>query len=303
MHAAAQQFVEAYLHKLRHQRRLAGHTLSNYARDLQRFMQFLDTLAIDRWDKVDEACIRQFIAQRHRQQISARSNQRELSALRGFFNYLISEHNFRYNPAQAVQAPKAKQALPKTLDVDQVQQLVEIKADTPLAIRDKAILELFYSSGLRLSELVNLDLDKMKLDEALVEVKGKGDKTRRVPIGRKAMTALRNWLNIRSDYIKEDTPAVFLSERGTRLSPRSIQQRLRHWAQVQGMPSHVHPHMLRHSFASHILESSGDLRAVQELLGHSDINTTQIYTHLDFQHLAKVYDKAHPRANKKITNK
>ncbi len=301
MHADANKLVTAYLDKLRHQRHLSPHTLSNYARDLQRFTHYLDSIKIDHWDKVDEACIRQFIAQRHRQQISARSSQRELSALRSFFNYLISEHGLRYNPAQVVQAPKAKQPLPKTLDVDQVQQLVEIKTDTPLAIRDKAILELFYSCGLRLSELVGLNLEKMNLARALVEVKGKGDKTRLVPIGSKAIAAIRNWLNIRSQYIKQDTPAVFVSERGSRLSQRSIQQRLRHWAQVQGMASHVHPHMLRHSFASHILESSGDLRAVQELLGHSDINTTQIYTHLDFQHLAKVYDKAHPRANKKVS--
>ena len=302
MHTAANQLVATYLDKLRYQRRLSGHTLSNYARDLQRFSQYLDTIEIASWDNVDEACIRQFIAQRHRQQISARSSQRELSALRSFFNYLISEQQLAYNPAQSVQAPKAKQALPKTLDVDQMQQLVEINTDTPLAVRDKAILELFYSCGLRLSELVGLDLP-LDLQQALVTVTGKGNKTRAVPIGNKAIDALRAWLQIRGDFIKEKTDAVFLSERGTRLSPRSIQQRLRHWAQVQGMASHVHPHMLRHSFASHILESSGDLRAVQELLGHSDINTTQIYTHLDFQHLAKVYDKAHPRANKKISNK
>jgi integrase/recombinase XerC len=302
MHTAANQLVATYLDKLRYQRRLSGHTLSNYARDLQRFSQYLDTIEIASWDNVDEACIRQFIAQRHRQQISARSSQRELSALRSFFNYLISEQQLAYNPAQSVQAPKAKQALPKTLDVDQMQQLVEINTDTPLAVRDKAILELFYSCGLRLSELVGLDLP-LDLQQALVTVTGKGNKTRAVPIGSKAIDALRAWLQIRGDFIKEKTDAVFLSERGTRLSPRSIQQRLRHWAQVQGMASHVHPHMLRHSFASHILESSGDLRAVQELLGHSDINTTQIYTHLDFQHLAKVYDKAHPRANKKISNK
>jgi integrase/recombinase XerC len=302
MHTAANQLVATYLDKLRYQRRLSGHTLSNYARDLQRFSQYLDTIEIASWDNVDEACIRQFIAQRHRQQISARSSQRELSALRSFFNYLISEQQLAYNPAQSVQAPKAKQALPKTLDVDQMQQLVEINTDTPLAVRDKAILELFYSCGLRLSELVGLDLP-LDLQQALVTVTGKGNKTRAVPIGSKAIDALRAWLQIRGDFIKEKSDAVFLSERGTRLSPRSIQQRLRHWAQVQGMASHVHPHMLRHSFASHILESSGDLRAVQELLGHSDINTTQIYTHLDFQHLAKVYDKAHPRANKKISNK
>ena len=301
MHAAASKQIEKYFHKLRHERHLSAHTLSNYSRDLQRFSQFLDTNKIENWDQVDEACIRQFIAQRHRQQISARSSQRELSALRSFFNYLISEQQLNFNPAQTVQAPKAKQALPKTLDVDQMQQLVEIKTDTPLAVRDKAILELFYSCGLRLSELIGLDLPKLDLKQALVTVTGKGNKTRTVPIGRKAVAALHAWLQIRGDYIKEATPAVFVSERGTRLSPRSIQQRLRHWAQVQGMASHVHPHMLRHSFASHILESSGDLRAVQELLGHSDINTTQIYTHLDFQHLAKVYDKAHPRANKKIS--
>lgn len=301
MHTDAKQLLSAYLDKLRHQRHLSPHTISNYTRDLERFSQYLDSIGIEHWDKVDETGIRQFIAQRHRQQISARSNQRELSALRSFFNFLISEHDYPFNPAKSVQAPKAKQTLPKTLDVDQVQQLIEIKTDTPLAIRDKAILELFYSSGLRLSELVNLNLDRMNLSEALVEVKGKGDKSRRVPIGQKAITALREWLKIRNDFLKCDSEAVFLSERGNRLSQRSIQQRLSHWAQVQGMANHVHPHMLRHSFASHILESSGDLRAVQELLGHSDINTTQIYTHLDFQHLAKVYDKAHPRANKKAS--
>ena len=248
MHTAANQLVATYLDKLRYQRRLSGHTLSNYARDLQRFSQYLDTIEIASWDNVDEACIRQFIAQRHRQQISARSSQRELSALRSFFNYLISEQQLAYNPAQSVQAPKAKQALPKTLDVDQMQQLVEINTDTPLAVRDKAILELFYSCGLRLSELVGLDLP-LDLQQALVTVTGKGNKTRAVPIGSKAIDALRAWLQIRGDFIKEKTDAVFLSERGTRLSPRSIQQRLRHWAQVQGMalrdpavsPAHAAP--------------------------------------------------------------
>ncbi|MEJ2361581.1 MAG: tyrosine recombinase XerC [Gammaproteobacteria bacterium] len=302
MHAAAGQLVDAFLDKLRHQRQLSSHTLSNYARDLQRFRLYLDSIKLDSWDQVDEACIRQFIAQRHRQQISARTSQRELSALRSFFNFLISEQHLRYNPAQAVQAPKARQALPRVLDVDQVQQLVEIKADTPLAVRDRAILELFYSCGLRLSELAGLDLP-LDLGQALLTVVGKGNKTRSVPIGSKAIAALRAWLDIRGDFVKLANNAVFLSERGGRLSVRSIQQRLRHWARVQGLTDHVHPHMLRHSFASHILESSGDLRAVQELLGHSDINTTQIYTHLDFQHLAKVYDSAHPRASKKAGRK
>jgi len=301
MQAKARQQLDQYFDYLRHQRRLSGHTLSNYARDLNRFARYLDANAIERWQRVDEACIRGFIAQRHRQQISARSSQRELSALRSFFNYLITEQVLDYNPAQAVQAPKAKRSLPKTLDADQMQQLVEISAETPLALRDRAILELFYSSGLRLSELVGLNLAQLDLGQGLVTVTGKGNKTRRVPIGSKAAVALREWLKIRGDFLKQDTDAVFLSARGRRISTRSVQQRLRHWASAQGIASHVHPHMLRHSFASHILESSGDLRAVQELLGHSDINTTQIYTHLDFQHLAKVYDKAHPRATKKVT--
>jgi len=299
MDDSAQRQLEQFFKKIRYERQLSPHTLSNYARDLNRFAAFLVQQDITRWQDVTETLVRQFVAQRHRQQLSARSSARELSALRSFFNFLISEQQLDFNPAQHVQAPKPKQALPRTLDVDQVQQLLEIDATTPLAIRDKAILELFYSSGLRLSELVSLDLAQLDLRQAMLRVTGKGNKTRHVPIGRKAIAALRDWLQLRSDFNKQGSTAVFLSERGNRLSRRSVQQRLRHWAQRQGMVSHVHPHMLRHSFASHLLESSGDLRAVQELLGHSDINTTQIYTHLDFQHLARVYDQAHPRANKK----
>jgi len=194
---------------------------------------------------------------------------------------------------------KTARRLPKVLDVDQTIQLVEIDEDDPLAIRDRAILELMYSSGLRLSELINLDMNEIDFSDALVTVTGKGKKTRTIPVGRHAVSALKTWLKKRNQFADENETAIFVSRRGRRISARNIQQRLKQWAIKQGLANHVHPHMLRHSFASHLLESSGDLRAVQELLGHADISTTQIYTHLDFQHLAKVYDKAHPRAIKK----
>lgn len=299
MNDTARRQLEQFLKKLRYERRLSPHTLTNYARDLRCFSDFLTQQAVLRWEDVNETVVRQYVAHRHRQQLGARSSARELSAVRSLFNFLISEQQLTFNPAQHVQAPRAKQTLPRTLDADQMQQLLTIDAKEPLAIRDRAILELFYSSGLRLSELVNLNMEEIKLNQATLRVTGKGKKTRDLPIGRKAVDALRDWLKLRDDFNKQNNQAVFLSERGTRLSMRSVQQRLRHWAQRQGMASHVHPHMLRHSFASHLLESSGDLRAVQELLGHSDISTTQVYTHLDFQHLAKVYDQAHPRASKK----
>ena len=299
MHNTGTTLIENFFKKLQHERQLSAHTISNYRRDLARFTDYLTKHDISDWSSISETNVRNYISSRHRQQLAARSLQRELSAIRSFFNYLITEQQITYNPAKSVQAPKAKQPLPKTLDVDQMQRLLEINDRGPLAIRDKAILELFYSSGLRLSELVSLDLNQLELKQAIITVTGKGNKTRRLPVGKKAIEALQNWLSVRRDYIKTENNAVFLSQQGKRLSARSVQQRMRHWAQKQGMASHVHPHMLRHSFASHILESSGDLRAVQELLGHSDINTTQIYTHLDFQHLARVYDKAHPRANKK----
>lgn len=299
MQTADHNLVDQFFKKLQYERHLSSHTISNYRRDLDRFASYLDKQQITSWPDINEADVRNYISARHRQQLAARSLQRELSAIRSFFNYLITEQILSYNPAKSVQAPKAKQPLPKTLDVDQMQRLLEIKDNDPLAIRDRAILELFYSSGLRLSELVGLNLEQLELKQAMLTVTGKGNKTRRLPIGKKAIEALQDWINIRRDITKTENNAVFLSQQGKRLSARSVQQRMRYWAQKQGMASHVHPHMLRHSFASHVLESSGDLRAVQELLGHSDINTTQIYTHLDFQHLARVYDKAHPRANKK----
>lgn len=294
-----QKELDRFFHKLQYERQLSPHTLDNYGRDLRRFSQHLDELAVNNLNEVTESHISSYVAQRHRHQIGAKSIQRELSAIRSFFNFLITEQQLKINPAKEVRAPKMGRKLPKTLDVDQVQHFLAITETTPIAIRDIAILELFYSSGLRLSELVNLDLAQLDLGQGLVTVTGKGDKMRIVPVGKQAISAIKAWLKVRNKKASGPDGALFLNQTGKRLSARSVQQRMRYWAQKQAMPAHVHPHMLRHSFASHVLESSGDLRAVQELLGHSDINTTQIYTHLDFQHLATVYDKAHPRAKLK----
>lgn len=291
--------LQDFLDRLRYERQLSPHTLEAYQRDLNGFADFLANQAVAGLKQIDEQHIRGFLAWRHRQGIQAKSLQRQLAAIRTFFNFLLKEGQAGYNPARDVQAPKVTRKLPTTLDVDQTSQLLEIKAADPLAIRDRAILELFYSSGLRLSELVNLDMPDIDLPEAMIQVTGKGNKTRRLPVGRKAVSAIQDWLKIRRDYLNGEQNALFVSRRGTRLSARSIQKRMRDRAIKQGIDIPVHPHMLRHSFASHLLESSGDLRAVQELLGHADISTTQIYTHLDFQHLARVYDAAHPRAKKK----
>lgn len=262
-------------------------------------LEFVNAQEVHQWNELDGRQIRSFVAWRHRQGIGGRSLQRNLSATRAFYRYLIGEGVAQHNPAEGVQAPKSPKKLPKLLDVDQAAKLLEIDAKDTLAIRDRAILELMYSSGLRLSELVMLDLVSLDLADAVVTVVGKGNKTRAIPIGKQARKAIKQWLNIRDKMANNEELAVFVSQRGNRISRRSIQQRLSQWAIKQGITSHVNPHMLRHSFASHLLESSGDLRAVQELLGHADISTTQVYTHLDFQHLANVYDDAHPRAHKK----
>jgi len=248
---------------------------------------------------MDGRRIRAYVAQRHRQGLGGRSLQRKLSAIRAFYRYLLRQGTVKANPAQGILTPKTARKLPHTLDVDQSAQLVEIKGDDILTLRDRAILELLYSCGLRLSELVNLDTCSIDHADGLVTVTGKGNKTRILPIGRQARQALQSWLKVRAGLAAEEQAALFVSRRGSRISARNIQQRLRQWAVKQGIATHVHPHMLRHSFATHILESSSDLRAVQELLGHADISTTQVYTHLDFQHLARVYDQAHPRAHKK----
>lgn len=289
------QFLD-YLH---HERGLSPRTRSAYQRDLALFSEELKRLEIEDPGKVDEHQVRQLVARLHRRGLGPRSLQRLLSALRSFYRWMMREGFAEHNPATAVKAPKSPAKLPATLDSDAVTRLLDIKADSPLAIRDKAIMELFYSSGLRLSELASLRWDQIDPTSGLITVTGKGNKTRVVPVGSYAAKALTAWRKARGNFAGFDEPHIFVSNRGSPISTRTIQSRIRYWAKKQGLPQQVYPHLLRHSFASHMLESSGDLRAVQELLGHADISTTQVYTHLDFQHLAKVYDKAHPRAKKK----
>ncbi len=297
MSNATKQFAE----HLKYQKQYSPHTLGAYERDLKQFVLWLKKNDCDDIVNADSLHVRNWIAGLHRKGIGGKTLQRKLSSLRSFYQFLIRNHKLNNNPAIDIRAPKTARTLPDTLDVDSLSQLLDIPPDSILAIRDKAIMELFYSSGLRLSELTNLDLDSIDLNENSLRALGKGNKTRILPIGRKASEAIQMWLGKRDTLSKSDEPALFVSNRGTRISQRSIQQRLNYWRKKQGLEQHLNPHKLRHSFASHILESSGDLRAVQELLGHADIGTTQIYTHLDFQHLAKVYDKAHPRARKKKT--
>ncbi len=279
---------------------LSENTRTAYKRDLSTLISFLKNREINSWQEVGIPEIRTFIASRHRQGIGGRSLQRSLSSIRRFFNYLIDEGIQSSNPADVIKAPKSPRKLPKVLDADEANILLEINSDDPLAKRDHAMMELMYSSGLRVSELAGIDMGDLDFHAAQVHVTGKGSKRRIVPVGKKALAAVKTWLPFRQDYLKENNPAIFLSRNGKRISVRSIQQRFRHWGKQQNLESPVHPHMLRHSFASHLLESSGDLRAVQELLGHSDISTTQVYTHLDFQRLAQVYDQAHPRARKNL---
>lgn len=284
---------------LRDERRLSPRTLHAYLRDLEQFARYCTERDVTQWSQVDAALVRAYAAKCHRRGLGSRSLQRALSAIRGLFEYLLREGGASHNPAQGVAAPKQGRRLPDALDVDETERLLALKGDDPLAVRDRAIMELMYSSGLRLAELVALDLGAVDLRDGTVRVTGKGAKTRVVPVGRAACAALRTWLERRGQLAQATEPALFVSQRGGRLQPRSVQQRLRQWGLRQGLAAHVHPHKLRHSFATHLLESSGDLRAVQELLGHANIGTTQVYTHLDFQHLAKVYDQAHPRARKK----
>ena len=291
--------LEQFLNHLAHERRLSPRTLDAYRRDLEDFSRWNNEQGQRPWLQLRQMDIRNYTATRHRQGLSGRSLQRRLSALRSFFRYLIREGHLEQDPAQGVRAPKSNRKLPATLDVDQMETLLAPAGDDPLNLRDNAMMELLYSSGLRLAELVSLDLGDLDLHEAMVEVTGKGARTRRLPVGRRARGALENWLAVRGTLAGPDERALFVSQRGTRISPRSVQARIDLQARRQGTLRHIHPHLMRHSFASHLLESSGDLRAVQELLGHADISTTQIYTHLDFQHLAQVYDRAHPRARRK----
>ncbi|QKT03712.1 tyrosine recombinase XerC [Ectothiorhodospiraceae bacterium 2226] len=302
MEPSQRAWVERFITHLRVERRLSPHTQAAYRRDLDTLVAYCDSIGRADWAALSVHDVRGFVGWRHRSGQGGRSVQRALSALRSFYVYLMREGTATRNPGADVAAPKSPRKLPRALDVDQVGRLL---APVPggtrpeLAARDAALLELFYSSGLRLAELVGLNLDDLDLAEGLVRVRGKGAKTRVVPVGRAARQALKGWLALRPVMAGAAETALFVSAHGRRLSPRAVQQRLEARAAAQGLELRVHPHMLRHSMASHVLESSGDLRAVQELLGHADIATTQIYTHLDFQHLARVYDRAHPRARRK----
>jgi len=291
--------VKNFFVYLESERGLSPRTLNAYQRDIDQLLQFLAEEEINQAEHVTQHHIRAFIARRHRQGLGGKSLQRVLSAVRSFFRWMLREGFVQHNPATPVRAPKSPRHLPATLDADTIGQLLDIPCDTPLAIRDKAIMELFYSSGLRLSELASLCWEQIDLGSGMVTVTGKGNRSRMVPVGRIAVKALLEWRKARGQFASFEEPHVFVSQRGNPIATRTIQARIRYWAKRQGIPQNIYPHLLRHSFASHMLESSGNLRAVQELLGHADISTTQIYTHLDFQHLAKVYDKAHPRAKKK----
>jgi integrase/recombinase XerC len=299
--AAAQDWIDRFLTHLRNERRVSGNTVAAYRHDLRALVAHCERHKIAAWRAVSNTEMRSFAAAEHAGGLAARSIQRRLSAARTFFSYLAREEAGGENPAQEVRAPKSNKRLPATLDTDQMGRLLAFRVHDTLSARDKAIMELFYSSGLRLSELVGLDLTDVDLADRTVRVLGKGAKTRIVPVGRYAIDALRVWLTERAKLIPAmpgTGNALFLGRGGRRLAVRAVQLRVGSWARRQGISVHVHPHMFRHSFATHLLESGGDLRGVQELLGHADIGTTQIYTHLDFQHLAKVYDSAHPRARR-----
>jgi integrase/recombinase XerC len=325
MTPAALEWVARFRRYMSSERRLSVHTDLSYARDLAALVRFCDASGLRDWNELDSQHLRTFAAHSHAGGLAPRSIQRRLSAVRSFYSFLLREGHGRtpadrttagraaagggtrrrrsaqltHNPAREVRAPKASRRLPPTLDADQMARLLEIPARDALSTRDRAIMELLYSSGLRLAELVGLEITSLDLKDRVVRVLGKGNKARIVPVGRAAANALRAWLKERAGLARHGESALFLGRRGTRLGARAVQTRVALWARRQGLGVPVHPHLFRHSFASHLLESSGELRGVQELLGHADIATTQIYTHLDFQHLARIYDATHPRARRK----
>jgi integrase/recombinase XerC len=299
MNPAARDWLDRFARHLSTERRLSAHTASAYRQDLEALADWCKTQGLADWGDIDGQRVRSFAARSHAGGLAPRSVQRRLSAVRSFYRYLIREGAVKGNPATDVRAPKSARRLPQTLDADQMGRLLDVTVETPLDARDAAMMELLYSSGLRLAELVSLDLAALDLADRTVRVLGKGSKTRIVPVGSKAVTALRVWFRERAGLASPDTQALFVGRNGRRLGARAVQLRVAAAARRQGLPMTVHPHLFRHSFATHLLESSQDLRGVQELLGHADIGTTQIYTHLDFQHLARIYDSAHPRARRK----
>jgi integrase/recombinase XerC len=315
---AALEWITRFRRYLTAERRFSPHTDSNYARDLATLVAYCDGEKLEDWSKLTSHTIRHFAARQHASGLAPRSIQRRLSAVRSFYGFLLREKVSRIrsggevehcedpiilaiknNPGSEVRAPKASRKLPRTLDVDRMTRLLEMPADDALSARDRAIMELLYSSGLRLAELVSLDVDSLDLNDGTVRVTGKGRKERIVPVGRKAAEALAHWLEERAAIARHAEPALFLGRNGSRLGARSVQLRVAHWARARGLDAAVHPHLFRHSFATHVLESSQDLRGVQEMLGHASLATTQVYTHLDFQHLARIYEASHPRARKR----
>lgn len=293
-----QQLLDKYWNYLRIERQVSAHTLNNYQRQLNRCVEILRENDITQWPAVTPSVVRFLLAQSHKEGLKEKSLALRLSALRGFFNYLVQQQELKVNPATGISAPKQGNHLPKNIDAEQVQKLLTNDSKEPIDIRDKAMLELLYSSGLRLSELQGLNLNSINLRSREVKVLGKGNKERIVPFGRYASHAIQQWLKVRLLFNPKDD-ALFISQLGNRITHRTIQKRLEIWGIKQGLSSHLNPHKLRHSFATHMLEAGSDLRVVQELLGHSNLSTTQIYTHLNFQHLAEVYDYAHPRAKRK----
>jgi integrase/recombinase XerC len=292
-------WIDRFIRHLEFERQLSPLTCKNYRRDLELLLTFCKQSGIDGWDALVDEHIRAFAAASFRKGLSGRSIQRRLSAARTFFRYLMREKHVQKNPVTSVSAPRGKKRLPGNLDADRMARLLDIRGDGAIVDRDRAMLELLYSSGLRLSELTDLNCGDVDMHDRTVRVTGKGNKDRIVPVGRHALKALVQWQGTRAEMADPEERAMFVSNRGTRISTRSVQARVSHWARRQGIDVNVYPHLFRHSFATHLLESSHDLRGVQELLGHSNISTTQVYTHLDFQHLAQIYDKTHPRARKK----
>ena len=299
MNKNAQEIRDSFLRHLETEKRFSENTVLSYRKDLESLEKYCLDQKIMAWRNLKTHHIRTYAAKIFSRGLGPRSIQRRLSGIRSFMNYLLREGLIKTNPATGVKTPKAPKRLPNVLDVDQINQLLNITETNPISLRDKAILELLYSSGLRLSELVNLNPIDLNLKDKSLMVTGKSRKTRLIPIGKKAIKAISRWLAVRSQLAKIDEEALFVGTKGDRLGQRAIQARITHWGKKNGIQQGVYPHLLRHSFATHLLEASGDLRAVQELLGHKDISTTQIYTHLDFQHLAETYDKAHPRSGKK----
>lgn len=295
--ASLQEPVDSFLRYLRVERRLSPHTLSSYHRQLQAVMALMADANVTEWTKLDAAGVRSLVTRSKRAGLESASLALRLSALRRCLDWMVDRGELNANPAKGISTPRQGRHLPKNMDVDEISSLLEINLNDPLSVRDRAMLELMYSGGLRLSELVGLDCRDVNLDEGELRVLGKGSKERKLPIGRMALEWLNRWLPMREFYEPQDD-ALFVSKLGRRISARNVEKRFAQWGVKQGISSHVHPHKLRHSFATHMLESSGDLRAVQELLGHASLSTTQIYTHLDFQHLSSVYDSAHPRAKR-----